>query len=79
MTSENNTLIVNLDTLNSSATAKFGGKAANLGELINSGINVPEGFAISTDLYFDFLKKSNLKNKISNLIENSNSLKINKI
>ena len=79
MTSENNTLIVNLDTLNSSATAKFGGKAANLGELINSGINVPEGFAISTDLYFDFLKKSNLKNKISNLIENSNSLKINEL
>ena len=55
MTSENNTQIIDLSKLNSSNTSKFGGKASNLGELINSGINVPEGFAISTDLYFDFL------------------------
>ena len=79
MTSENNTLIVNLSKLNSSSTSKFGGKASNLGELINSGINVPDGFAISTDLYFDFLNKSNLKDKITNLIENSSSLKINEL
>ena len=55
MTENNNTQIVNLSKLNSSSTSKFGGKASNLGELINSGINVPEGFAINTDLYFDFL------------------------
>ena len=79
MTSENNTQIIDLSKLNSSNTSKFGGKASNLGELINSGINVPEGFAISTDLYFDFLKKSNLKEKISNLIQHSNSLKINEL
>ena len=79
MTSENNTQIINLSKLNSSSTAKFGGKASNLGELINSGINVPEGFAISTDLYFDFLNKSNLKDKITKLLENSNSLKINEL
>ena len=79
MTSENNTQIIDLSKLNSSNTSKFGGKASNLGELINSGINVPEGFAISTDLYFDFLMKSNLKEKISNLIQHSNSLKINEL
>ena len=79
MTSENNTLIVNLSKLNSSSTSKFGGKASNLGELINSGINVPEGFALSTELYFDFLNKSNLKDKITNLIQNSSSLKINEL
>ena len=79
MTENNNTQIVNLSKLNSSSTSKFGGKASNLGELINSGINVPEGFAINTDLYFDFLNKSNLKNKITNLIQNSNSLKINEL
>jgi pyruvate,water dikinase len=41
-----------------------GGKAANLGELVRAGIPVPNGFAVTSKAYFDFLKKSALREKI---------------
>ena len=34
-----------------------GGKGANLGEMTNNGFPVPEGFVISAQTYFDFVKK----------------------
>lgn len=41
-----------------------GGKGANLGEMINSGIPVPDGFIVTSKAYFDFLKGTSLKDKI---------------
>ena len=43
-----------------------GGKNASLGEmycnLTKKGINIPNGFAITSQAYFDFLKQSFVKN-----------------
>lgn len=48
--------------------AKVGGKNASLGEMISAfsslHINVPKGFAITTDAYRDFIHKNNLAEKI---------------
>ena len=45
-----------------------GGKNASLGEMYNTvtkkGINVPNGFAVTAQAYWDFLDKTNLKSKI---------------
>jgi len=41
-----------------------GGKGANLGEMINSKIPVPDGFIVTSKAYFDFVKGTSLKDKI---------------
>ena len=41
-----------------------GGKGANLGELANAGIPVPDGFIVTAKAYFDFLKTTSIKDKI---------------
>ncbi|MCF7799690.1 hypothetical protein K9L05_00725 [Candidatus Babeliales bacterium] len=58
---------VNLKDLN-----LVGGKNASLGEMIqqlgNKGIKIPDGFATTSDAYWFFLEKNNLKEKIKNLL-----------
>jgi len=41
-----------------------GGKAANLGEMIQAGFPVPDGFSVSASAYFKFLEDNQLKSKI---------------
>jgi pyruvate,water dikinase len=41
-----------------------GGKGANLGEMINAKIPVPDGFVVTAKAYFDFVKSTSLKKKI---------------
>ncbi|NBO17452.1 MAG: phosphoenolpyruvate synthase [Proteobacteria bacterium] len=41
-----------------------GGKGANLGEMYNSGIPVPDGFVVTSTAYFDFINKTSLAHKI---------------
>ncbi|MCL5090826.1 MAG: phosphoenolpyruvate synthase [Patescibacteria group bacterium] len=45
-----------------------GGKGANLGEMYNLGISVPPGFVLSSYAYYFFLEKSGLKNKIKEIL-----------
>lgn len=49
-----------------------GGKNASLGEMIQNinqlGIKVPDGFAITTQAYYDFLKVNNLDSKLEELL-----------
>ena len=49
-----------------------GGKNASLGEMIqnleNSGIDIPSGFAITSEAYWSFLNHNKLQNKIKKLI-----------
>lgn len=58
---------VGINDLNS-----VGGKNASLGEMIqnlsNLGINIPNGFVITVDAYYDFLKHNNLFDKIKEQI-----------
>ncbi|MEM1537633.1 MAG: phosphoenolpyruvate synthase [Candidatus Nezhaarchaeales archaeon] len=50
---------------------KVGGKAANLGELINAGIPVPPGFAITAQAYKSFLERTGLDVKIREALSKS--------
>ncbi|KUO51173.1 MAG: hypothetical protein APF76_16920 [Desulfitibacter sp. BRH_c19] len=47
-----------------------GGKGANLGEMIQAGLPVPEGFVVQTSAYRDFIKESNLNERINSLVTN---------
>ena len=46
-----------------------GGKGANLGEMTNAGIPVPQGFIVTAAAYFDFIEKSGLSDKIRALLK----------
>jgi len=41
-----------------------GGKGSNLGEMYQNGIPVPNGFCVTAQAYYDFIKKTSLKQKI---------------
>ncbi len=42
-----------------------GGKGANLGELTNAGIPVPNGFCVTAQAYYYFLEKTGIKNTLA--------------
>jgi len=44
--------------------ALVGGKGANLGEIYNLGVPVPNGFVVTSQVYFDLIKKTSLVEKI---------------
>jgi pyruvate,water dikinase len=41
-----------------------GGKGANLGEMFNNNIPVPNGFVVTATAYFDFINKTSIAHKI---------------
>jgi len=45
-----------------------GGKCANLGEMINAGIPVPPGFAITAYAYKRFIEETGIKDKINQVL-----------
>lgn len=53
--------------------ALVGGKCASLGEMITNlsslGIKIPDGFAVTTNAYYSFIRKSGLENFIRKEIE----------
>lgn len=49
-----------------------GGKNANLGEMIQAGFPVPEGFAVTAFAYYEFLKQNGLDEKIKQLLTTLN-------
>ena len=53
-------MISSLNALKREDYPKFGSKAANLGELIRIGMNVPEGFALSFKFFEAFLKHNEI-------------------
>jgi pyruvate,water dikinase len=46
-----------------------GGKGANLGEMINAGLPVPDGFVVLIDGYRDFVEKNDLQRKIDSIVK----------
>ena len=46
-----------------------GGKGTNLGEMINAGLPVPDGFVVLTSAYRDFIKANNLQKRIDSIIK----------
>ncbi|MGI5840834.1 MAG: phosphoenolpyruvate synthase [Patescibacteria group bacterium] len=47
---------------------QVGGKGANLGEMYNSGIPVPNGFVVTASAYFQFIQDNSLSEKIKNIL-----------
>ena len=62
------TLTMNLHNIGRNDFSKIGGKAANLGELIQNDFLVPEGFVVTTEAYSIFLKHNNLNELIQTYI-----------
>ncbi len=46
-----------------------GGKGANLGEMYNLGIPVPNGFVVTADAYYKFVKDNDLKKKLTDILK----------
>ena len=59
-----------LDSLNRKDGDIVGGKSANLGELLNAGLPVPGGFAITTAAYKELVIETESKNQIHDLLNN---------
>lgn len=55
---------VNLTDVDSSNVCWVGGKCANLGELVQIGLNVPRGFAITTTAYSQMMQKNSVYDSV---------------
>lgn len=49
-----------------------GGKGANLGEMFNLGMPVPQAFAVTTNAFYYFLEKTGIKQKILDILASIN-------
>jgi pyruvate,water dikinase len=67
-------LVINLDQIGMKDIKLVGGKCASLGEMIcnlsSLGVAVPQGFAITTEVYWKFLRANNLEEFIAGEINN---------
>jgi pyruvate, water dikinase len=65
--------IIRFNEMNISDVSKVGGKNASLGEMLHhlsqKGVNIPEGFATTSDAYRFFLKSNRLENKIRSILD----------
>jgi pyruvate,water dikinase len=59
---------LNFKELNKSSLPKVGGKNASLGEMINAGIRVPPGFAVTTDSYLQFVTETGINDDIFRIL-----------
>ncbi|MDV8022721.1 PEP/pyruvate-binding domain-containing protein [Rhodococcus sp. IEGM 1330] len=71
--------IKKFDEVKSVDRPSVGGKCASLGEMVQAGLPVPDGFAVTVDAYEDFRDNSDLRAELRNLVfgvdrENSASL-----
>ncbi|HLC89850.1 MAG TPA: phosphoenolpyruvate synthase [Patescibacteria group bacterium] len=62
---------------------KVGGKNASLGEMYQKldpqGVNVPNGFAVTAQAYFYFLKKTGIRRKIIKILSDLNTKDLNNL
>ncbi len=59
---------LNFKELNKSSLQKVGGKNASLGEMINAGIRVPPGFAVTTDSYLQYVTETGINDDIFRIL-----------
>lgn len=65
-------MIASLSGIKEPKVLKLGGKGVSLSVLINNGLNVPNGFVITSDAFFKFLKNNILIEKIEKLASEIN-------
>jgi pyruvate,water dikinase len=56
--------ILDFEAVDKNSLSTVGGKNASLGEMIKAGIRVPQGFAVTTDSYMDFITNAGIGEKI---------------
>jgi rifampicin phosphotransferase len=61
--------VAQLDKIHQYDLKSVGGKAANLGELINAGLPVPPGFVVLTSAYDSFVTENSLQSQIERLVQ----------
>ena len=59
---------LNFKELNKSSLPKVGGKNASLGEMINAGIRVPPGFAVTTESYLQYVTETGINDDIFRIL-----------
>ncbi|KAA9356260.1 phosphoenolpyruvate synthase [Larkinella humicola] len=68
-----NTWVLPFSQINNGMIAKVGGKNASLGEMFNGlrfyGVRIPDGFALTTDAYYEFLHHNELRIPIQALVD----------
>ena len=62
-------MILDFKDIKKEDVSSAGGKGANLGEMISAGINVPDGFVITVDIYKEFIKENNIEKFIFERLE----------
>ncbi|EKE05955.1 MAG: hypothetical protein ACD_19C00140G0022 [uncultured bacterium] len=62
-------LVIDFKDIDKDSTFLVGGKGANLGEMINSGFPVPNGFAVTVPSYELFLRESGVAKTIYEILE----------
>jgi pyruvate, water dikinase len=60
--------IVAFDRASEADSVRVGGKCAGLARMIAAGVNVPNGFAITTDAYAEHLESGRLGSRIESLM-----------
>jgi len=69
ITSANEPMVIWFDDCNRNSLALVGGKNSSLGELINAGVRVPPGYAITTVGYRQFMDNSKIEAHIFDLLD----------
>ena len=54
---------------NKDSVALVGGKCSSLGELINAGVRVPPGFALTTNGYAQFMREAGIQPEVTGLLK----------
>ena len=67
-----NKLVVWFSDVDKSDVDLVGGKGANLGEMIGNGFPVPNGFIVTVNAYYDYIRQNNLSVKINHLLKTVN-------
>ena len=56
------------EEVNKDSVALVGGKCSSLGELINAGVRVPPGFALTTHGYAQFMRDAGIQSEVNGLL-----------
>jgi pyruvate,water dikinase len=71
LTDKQKELVIWFEKLRKTDIPLVGGKNANLGEMVNSGLPVPPGFAITAYSYEKFIKDTRIAEKIYEIIDDT--------
>ena len=71
----NKPLIYWFEELGPEHNDKVGKKCANLGKMVHMGLAVPPGFALSIDMYREFIRTTGVADKMASHVKQSSALK----